>query len=55
MDVIIKSYGLKIVSHQHYKEDARIKCRWVTIGKPKAHMEFVKYLSADPEIEEFSY
>ena len=55
LDAIIKSYGVRVVSHQHYKEGSLIKCRWVTIGRPKSHEKFIQYMLADPEIVEFSY
>ena len=55
MELIIKTFGLKITIHEHFKEGPHIKCRWVTIGKPQAHEKFIQYLLADPEIEEFSY
>ncbi len=51
----LREAGLKIVTHQHVRKGADMICRWGTVGGPKKHEKFIRYLLTDPDVKEFTY
>ncbi|MEW6029083.1 MAG: MgtC/SapB family protein [Chloroflexota bacterium] len=47
--------GLKIMTHHHIRKGGDMICRWGTVGGPKKHEKFIRYLLTDPDIKEFTY
>jgi putative Mg2+ transporter-C (MgtC) family protein len=55
VEAALREAGLKIVTHQHIRKGGDMICRWGTVGGPKKHEKFIRYLLTNPDVKEFTY
>jgi putative Mg2+ transporter-C (MgtC) family protein len=51
----LSQLGLRVTLRQYFKEDEKLRCRWVAFGKPEGHERFIQFALAEPSVKEFKY